>query len=119
MEKTYHFAVDLGATSGRTILASYDGEKVRMRELTRFRYPMLPINGHLYWNLPLIYQEILGGLKKCAATLTEEGCGTSRLVSMGIDSWGCDVAFFHKDGSLSGLPYCYRDSHTLGAADRF
>ncbi len=119
MEKTYHFAVDLGATSGRTILASYDGEKVRMRELTRFRYPMLPINGHLYWNLPLIYQEILDGLKKCAATLAEEGCGTSRLVSMGIDSWGCDVAFFHKDGSLSGLPYCYRDSHTLGAADRF
>ena len=34
--RTY-LAVDLGATSGRTILASYDGNKVDMRELTRFR----------------------------------------------------------------------------------
>ena len=30
---TYHFAVDLGATSGRTILASFDGEKVDMQEV--------------------------------------------------------------------------------------
>lgn len=117
MEKSYHLAVDLGATSGRTILASYDGEKVSMHELTRFKYPMLPINGHLFWNLPLIYQEVLRGLKECAETLKSEG--GARLESIGIDSWGCDVAYFSTDGSLSGLPYCYRDSHTEGAAEKF
>lgn len=113
---TYHLAVDLGATSGRTILASFDGEKVEMRELTRFKYPMLPLNGHLHWNLPLIYEEILKALKKSADELKGKDC---RLASMGIDSWGCDVAFFHKGGELSCLPFCYRDSHTDGAAERF
>ncbi|MCM1449155.1 MAG: hypothetical protein NC082_02325 [Clostridiales bacterium] len=34
---TYHIAVDLGATSGRTILASFDGMRVKMRELSRFK----------------------------------------------------------------------------------
>jgi len=113
-EKTYHLAVDLGATSGRTILASFDGAKVEMRELTRFKYPMIPLNGHLHWNLPLLYEEILKALKKCGETLRP-----AALTSIGIDSWGCDVAFFHKSGALSCLPFCYRDSHTDGAADRF
>ena len=113
-EKTYHFAVDLGATSGRTILASFNGEKVEMQEVSRFKYPMLPLNGHLHWNLPLIYEEVLKGLKKCRETL-----GDNKLSSIGIDSWGCDVAFFHKSGALSCLPFCYRDSHTDGAADKF
>ncbi|MBD5356146.1 MAG: rhamnulokinase [Bacteroides sp.] len=113
-EKSFHFAVDLGATSGRTILATFDGEKVQMQEVSRFKYPMLPINGHLHWNLPLIYHEVLQGLKKCKEIL-----GGKILSSIGIDSWGCDVAFFHKNGSMSSLPYCYRDSHTDGAVDKF
>lgn len=112
---TYHLAVDLGATSGRTILASYDGNKVDMQELTRFKYPMLPINGHLFWNLPYLYQEILAGMKKCGEVLP----AGAELKSIGIDTWGCDVAYFYADGSLAGLPYCYRDSHTEGAVDRF
>lgn len=113
---TFHLAVDLGATSGRTILASFDGGKVDMRELTRFKYPMIPLNGHLHWNLPLLYEEILKALKKCGEELSAKG---AVLASIGIDSWGCDVAFFHKGGALSGLPFCYRDSHTDGAAERF
>ena len=65
--KTHYLAVDLGATSGRTILAGFDGSKVEMRELTRFKHPMVPIGGHLYWDLPHLYNEILEGLKKVAA----------------------------------------------------
>lgn len=61
---TYHFAVDLGATSGRTILASFDGEKVDMQEVSRFKHPMLPIAGHIYWNLPELFHQVLVGLKK-------------------------------------------------------
>ena len=117
--KTYHLAIDLGATSGRTILASFDGEKVDMQELSRFKYPMLPINGHLYWNLPYIYYEILEGMKKAAEVIHALGSDKITLSSIGIDTWGCDVAFFHKDGSISGLPYCYRDSHTEGAIEKF
>ncbi|MDE5996873.1 MAG: rhamnulokinase, partial [Muribaculaceae bacterium] len=116
--KTYHLAVDLGATSGRTILASFDGKKVDMQEIARYHYPMLPIGSHQYWNLPLIYQHIIESMKKCADILAGMP-GQPCLESLGIDTWGCDVAYFLKDGSIASLPYCYRDSHTVGAVDRF
>ncbi len=110
--KKNFFAVDLGATSGRTILATYDGCKVEMRELTRFKHPMVPIGNHLFWDLPHLYNEILGGLKKVA----NEGI---EIESIGIDTWGVDFAFFGKDGQVIGLPHCYRDEYTNGAMEKF
>lgn len=108
-----HFlAVDLGATSGRTVLAAFDGKKIEMRELTRFRNPIIHLGGHLYWDLPMLYNEVLLGLRKAA----QEGI---MLTSIGIDTWGCDFAYFGKDGQLLGLPYCYRDPHTEGAQQKF
>ena len=112
MKEKFYFAVDLGATSGRTIPAADDGHKIEMREITRFRNPMIPLGGHLYWDLPGLYNEVLDGLKKVA----EEGVV---LESIGIDTWGCDFAFFGKDGQLLGLPHCYRDQHTVGAQEKF
>lgn len=112
----YYIAVDLGATSGRLILASFDGEKISTEELHRFKHPMLPIAGHLFWNLPGLYHEILTGLKKASDRLNALGV---RAQSIGIDTWGCDVAYFHPDGTLAGLPYCYRDPHTTGAVEKF
>ena len=61
------FTVDLGATSGRTILACYDGAKMEMTEITRFENPILPLGGHLFWNLPHLYNEIIRGLTKVAS----------------------------------------------------
>lgn len=118
MSTTYHLAVDLGATSGRTILASFDGNKVDMQEIARYHYPMLPIGEHQYWNLPLIYQHIIESMKKCAELLAEMP-EKPTLKTIGIDTWGCDVAYFLKDGSIASLPYCYRDTHTVGAVERF
>lgn len=108
-----HFlAVDLGATSGRTVLAAFDGKKIEMRELTRFRNPIIHLGSHLYWDLPMLYHEVLLGLRKAA----QEGV---ELTSIGIDTWGCDFAYFGSDGQLLGLPYCYRDPHTEGAQQKF
>lgn len=106
------FAVDLGATSGRTVAASYDGSKISMTELTRFPNPIIPMGGHLYWDLPGLYNEILKGLK----TAAEMGI---TIASIGIDTWGCDFAIFGKDRQLLGLPHCYRDNHTEGAQEKF
>lgn len=105
-------AVDLGATSGRTILASYDGKSVEMNELTRFANPMIPLGGHLYWDIAGLYNEILLGLREIA----DRGI---IIDSIGIDTWGCDFAFFGSDGQLLGMPYCYRDQHTAGAQEKF
>ena len=107
-----YLAVDLGATSGRTVLASFDGERVTMREFTRFENPQLPLGGHLFWNLPHLYNEIMRALRQ----VKTEGI---EIQSIGIDTWGCDFAFFGADGQLLSLPYCYRDPHTDGAMERF
>ncbi|MCM1076470.1 MAG: rhamnulokinase [Bacteroides sp.] len=115
-EKNYYIAVDLGATSGRVILASFDGEKIETEEIHRFKHPMLPIAGNIFWNLPGLYNEVLTGLRNAAVKLAEIG---AKAHSIGIDTWGCDVAYFHADGTLAGLPYCYRDPHTTGAVDKF
>lgn len=112
MLPTYYLSIDLGATSGRTIVAKYDGECIWMRELTRFETTQIHRNGHVYWDLPKLYNEILFALRK----VKEEGL---ELTSIGIDTWGCDVAFFDKNGELLGLPYCYRDPHTDGAVERY
>lgn len=107
-----YFAVDLGATSGRTILASFDGASVNMKEITRFANPMIPLGGHLYWDIAGLYNEVLRGLREVAdAGIVIE--------SIGIDTWGCDFAFFGADGQLLGMPHCYRDQHTVGAQSKF
>ncbi len=112
MHSTYYLSIDLGATSGRTIVAKYDGERVEMSELTRFETTQIHRDGHVFWDLPHLYEEILHALQKVKA----EGI---TLTSIGVDTWGCDVAFFGKDGELIGLPYCYRDPHTDGAMERY
>lgn len=112
MTNKNYLAIDLGATSGRSIIATYDGEKLEMKELTRFKHPMIPLGGHMFWNLPALYNEILIALRKTV----EEGI---KIESIGIDTWGCDFAFFGKDGQLLGLPYAYRDEHTNGAIEKY
>ncbi|MCR4995318.1 MAG: rhamnulokinase [Bacteroidales bacterium] len=110
--QTNYLAVDLGATSGRTVLATFDGQQILMREFTRFDNPQLPLGGHLFWDLGHLYNEIIKALQQVKAEGIE-------LESIGIDTWGCDFAFFGDDGQLLGLPYCYRDAHTDGAMERF
>lgn len=112
MDKSYYFAVDLGATSGRTVLAEFDGHKIHMTELTRFENPIIRMRNHMFWDIAHLYNEVLKGL-------IEVGKRNIVLESIGIDTWGCDVAYFGKDGMLVGLPYCYRDSHTAGAQAEF
>ena len=109
----YNFvAVDLGATSGRVILATFGGEGVKMEEIHRFPSPIIQMCGHFYWDLPAIYQFVLKGLKMVA----ERGIDVQ---SIGIDTWGVDVALFGEDGTMLSLPHSYRDPHTVGAPEEF
>ncbi len=51
MEHTYFFAVDLGATSGRTILGCLGEGKMELKELTRFPNHIIETGGHCYWDI--------------------------------------------------------------------
>ncbi len=109
----YFVAVDLGATSGRTILASIDDKhNLSIEEINRFPNKMINHDGHLYWNIHSLFENIKEGLTKVAIRgITPD--------SIGIDTWGVDFACFAVDGSLIGLPRAYRDSLYNGAAIRF
>ena len=106
------FAVDLGATSGRTILGTLEDGRLTQRELTRFPNPIIQVCGHCHWDILALYREIIEGLKLVA----QEGI---KIQSIGIDTWGCDFAMFGKDGGLLRQPYSYRDPHTEGAMEEY
>ena len=106
------FAVDLGATSGRTILGTIDDNKLQLKEVTRFPNAIIQLNGHFYWDIYALYFEIIKGLKEVA----HDGIN---IQSIGIDTWGVDVAFFGEDGDLLRSPYSYRDPHTVGSMEKY
>lgn len=112
MKTTNFFAVDLGATSGRTILGMIRSGSIELREINRFPNKIIEANGHFYWDFLGLYQSILEGLKLVA----EEGI---EIQSIGIDTWGVDFVCFDKNGEVLGNPYSYRDPHTDDAQQNF
>lgn len=112
MSEQNFVAIDLGATSGRVILATLCDGKIEMEEIHRFPDPIIEMNGHFYWDFPAIYKSVVDGLAKIASR------GVN-IAAIGIDTWGVDFVCFGKDGQMLRLPYCYRDPHTVGAPEEF
>ncbi len=113
MASTTHFlAVDLGATSGRTILGTLHEGHLEMEELTRFDNPIIEATGHCYWDLLALYHEVVGALQLVHQRHID-------LQSIGIDTWGCDFVFVAPDGQILANPMAYRDPHTAHAMDTY
>ena len=112
MSKKYYFAVDLGATSGRTILGTLVDGRLEQEELTRFPNNLIETGGHFYWDIYALYFEMIRGLKEVA----HRGI---TLTSIGIDTWGVDFVFIGDDGAILRNPMAYRDSHTFGRMEEY
>ena len=112
MKTANFFAVDLGATSGRTILGSIVDGKLEQRELTRFSNPIIQACGHYFWDIYALYNEIIRGLQ----VVSSEGLD---ITSIGIDTWGVDVVCIGSDGGILRNPYSYRDPHTEHAMEEY
>ena len=52
-------AIDLGASSGRAMLGNIVDGVLELKEINRFKNPIIEINGRLYWNLFHLYSEII------------------------------------------------------------
>ena len=111
-EQTMFLAIDIGATSGRSILGSIENGTLKQVEIHRFSNIIIDINGRMYWDLFYLYNEILKSLKKIKADRIN-------IKSIAIDTWGVDFVCFGKDGEPLRMPYCYRDIMTLGAPEKF
>ena len=104
-------AFDCGATSGRAVLATFEGESFQMKEVYRFPSGIIPLHGKYYWDILSIYEHF----RKCLSQLKAEGV---RIDSIGIDTWGVDFGFVADDGSLLGNPRAYRDPYTEGVPEK-
>lgn len=113
MDVCHFLAFDLGAESGRAVLGGLEAGRLSVRELRRFPNTPVGISGHIHWNIFALFDEIKKAMKDCTAEVP------AGVASLGVDTWGVDFGLLDRDGSILGLPFCYRDSRTQGAMDEY
>jgi rhamnulokinase len=96
-------AVDLGAESGRTVVGSFDGDRLAVEEIRRFPNVPVEVGGTLQWDVLRLYGDVLDGVRAAGA-----------VESMGVDTWGVDFGLLDRAGHLLGNPVHYRDRRTEG-----
>ena len=111
MEQNYYLAVDIGASSGRHMLAWLEDGKIRMEEIYRFENGIRPVNGHLCWDLDGLFREILEGMRRCGEAGKIPSC-------MGIDTWAVDFVLLDGRGERIGDSVSYRDGRTKGMDEK-
>lgn len=106
--REYYLAVDIGASGGRHILGWLDENGLlKTKEVYRFPNGLRKVNGHLCWDLPELFRQILEGLQMCG----ELGMIPSY---MGIDTWAVDFVLLDEWGMVLGDTVGYRDNRTQG-----
>lgn len=107
----YYLGIDIGASSGRHILAHMENGKMVLEEIHRFPNGMTKKNGTLCWDTKALFSEIKAGMKKCA----ELG---KIPVSVGIDTWAVDFVLLDDEDKVIGDTVGYRDSRTQGMDEK-
>ncbi len=106
----YYLAIDIGASSGRHIVGWLDDGKIKTEEVYRFKNGVESKDGSLVWNVEVLFQEVINGLKAAKS----KGYIP---VSIGIDTWAVDYALLDKEDKQIGDVFAYRDSRTETAID--
>lgn len=104
MEK-YYLAIDIGASSGRHILAHMNCGQMVLEEIYRFPNGMVEKNGSLCWNIEQLFCEIKNGMQKCREL-------DKIPVSVGIDTWAVDFVLLDQQDKIIGDTVAYRDRRT-------
>lgn len=97
---------DFGASSGRAMLCSFNGEVLKLDEIHRFSNDPVMVRGTFYWDILRLFHEIKQGIIKANAAGGFE--------NIGIDTWGVDFGVLGNDGMLLENPVNYRDARTAG-----
>ena len=111
MKKLKMLAIDLGASSGRGIVGTFDGEKLALQENHRFTNDPTMAAGQFTWDILRIFHEIKQSIRNCALSDDKD------IASIGIDTWGVDFGLLGKDGKLLANPVHYRDTRTVGVPE--
>jgi rhamnulokinase len=103
-----YLAVDLGAESGRTIVGTFDNDRLSLTETHRFRNGPVRLQEGLHWDVLRLWSEIKAGLGISSEKFNKH------LDSIGFDTWGVDFALLDSQGALLSNPFHYRDERTNG-----
>ncbi|MFY1691074.1 rhamnulokinase [Plantactinospora sp. WMMB782] len=103
-------AVDLGAASGRVMLAEVARDGVTLSEVHRFGNGPVRLLDTLHWDVLRLHAETLTGLRAALHRRPD-------LASVGIDSWAVDYGLLDSTGALVGNPVHYRDRRTDGVPE--
>ena len=103
--KTYYFAIDIGASSGRHIVGWLEDGKIMLKEIYRFANGAKMRAGRLFWDAERLFSEVLNGLKAAG----EMGYKPRYI---GIDTWAVDYALLDNKCAILDDVYCYRDDRT-------
>ena len=102
-------AFDLGASSGRGIIAELKDGKITLNEIHRFANNGVNVRGTLYWDILYLYDQIKQGIVNAKLA--------GGFDSIGIDTWGVDFGLLDENGDLIGNPVHYRDIRTENIPD--
>ena len=111
MDMKKYLAFDYGASSGRSILGLFDGDKLRLEETHRFNSDPVMINGTFTWDFLRLFFEMKRGLQKTFGNHRD-------ISSVGVDTWGVDFGLLGRNGELLGNPVHYRDTRTDGMVEK-
>lgn len=106
MSRRAYVAFDLGAESGRAMLACLDGGRLDVTEVHRFANVPQRLPSGYHWNLQGLWLNLIEGLARAGRAARDGG---DELVSVGVDTWGVDFGLIGRSGQLLGLPFAYRD----------
>ena len=95
MTRKSYLAFDLGAESGRAVLARLEAGIVRMNEVHRFPNTPLAEDGTLRWDVHALWREMRHALSLV---------GDATLSGIAVDSWGVDYALLDAQGELLESP---------------
>lgn len=101
----YYLSIDIGASSGRHMLACMEQGQIKLEEIYRFDNGMTNKNGKLLWDTEKLFAEIKAGMKKCAELHKIPQ-------SMSIDTWAVDYVLLDENDKILGDTYAYRDERT-------
>ena len=106
-----YLAFDFGASSGRSIVGLFDGEKLELQETHRFDNDPVMIRDTFTWDFPRLLFDLKKGIRLSFAQYPD-------ISSVGIDTWGVDFGLLDKNGELLGNPVHYRDNRTDGMIEK-
>lgn len=99
-------AADFGASSGRVMAGSFDGERLALKEVHRFSNDPVWLFDTMHWDFLRLLFELKTGIKKA--------CQSGPADSIGVDTWGVDFGILDRNGRLVENPVHYRDERTCG-----